>query len=307
MDSGSIVSNKLGAWPFSKMETTLYSQGEPRGLMLGGARCWVCSRKSDDLSYINGHREKLARIGDDLRRVSAERTMFLRSSEKWDRLPNEVAEADAEFVLEHSDRFAAYESLPEAVQAGVLLSRLARASERLSSGERFTLGSVAVPASWKVGRQLLKSRISSLEKGQGRRIAPSADEGGPEASGLEGLSMREGLRFLRTCGTLYFDAQADLLQEQLSIETEAPGAKVSKVRLEGLPDVALCGTCQELFEKQEARRVQHGERLSSLVLPTLSLARIRAGLAAKRGQFVTAGLALAFAFECGLAFFLLAV
>jgi len=222
--------------------------------MEAGPKCWVCLRSPEEIRATVGNgSEEETRIGNSLLQVAQLRSKFAKSSELWAKsAPAEFMAIDLQFILDNSQQFESIGFLAELVETKSLLERLGRASNGLRNGEAVALEVVTLPPTREEERGVLTKELQAFEDATHRRLEGGKEDGPGDGhpEGVAGLSLADGLDYLRAGGMFYFDVQSKLLEwERSMLVTENPKWQVGLVRLEGIPEVPLCSVCQGLLGK----------------------------------------------------------
>lgn len=216
-------------------------------------RCWICGRTGDEVrASLDFKTDREAEIEGMTARVEDSRRRFATDSKTWaETVPEKFGGVGFAFVLNNPKQFRAVQFLEDITRAKKsLVDSLVDAARLLHEGKDAALGIVSVRSSDRRLTELLALRLAEFERKSGRSLVGSRE--GSLASGtskgFEGLSLRDGLRFLTEVGLLYYAIQAELLQVQ---KEEARGMRpeyrVSLVVVKGRQSkVPLCNVCEQL-------------------------------------------------------------
>lgn len=239
------------------METTVYLRREDQsGGMAEGAKCWICGRTSEEVRVaMDRPSEREVELEGMMAKVEDSRRQFERTSRTWSGgVPAEFKDTEFAFVLENPNQFRSLKFVDEVARAKrSLADSLVDAAEVVLKGGDANLGIVEATGSDKSQADLIVGRLHEFARSSGRGLGLSlpdgpAEPGGP--TGFEGLTLRDGIRYLTEVGLLYFTIQRELLQAQKGeVKAERPGYRVAVVKVRGHPaGVPLCSVCELLIK-----------------------------------------------------------
>ena len=244
-------------------------------------KCWVCSRTTSDVRSALEHQEsEEMHLREMLSQVAHVKSKFVNSSRLWEHnLPVELREMDLLFVIANRKQFESFKMVEGVLETKILLDKLCECLQDVHKGEHASLGFVTLPSSNSEDREFLMAELAHLEEMTHRRLCGGDDSRGDwDSHGLQGLTMAEGLDYLRTVGTYYFEVQTKMLERELTgVMSKRSHWGVNLFRIEGFPQIPLCHVCETLLSKRNLAKEMVAVPLRPTISPTISHNQSKAG------------------------------
>ena len=211
-------------------------------------RCWMCGRTTEEVRSSVGRPPEEVQLDNRLERMEEIHAKFSRASGEWGSLvSDQFRSLDFEFVVGNPGQFKAMRFLGEVDDAKKsIVMPLQVAIGNVRNGIEASIGGVKIGPLDESRKRVLLKETEEFERRNGRRLDGSGTNGGTPR-GFDGLSIGQGLAFLKEVGALYFDIQEKLLEAEKEDEMRrGPVFAISNARVGELLEVPVCTVCQNL-------------------------------------------------------------
>jgi hypothetical protein len=220
----------------------------------------VCGRTAEDVRSAAGKpNSEYPEIDRSLAKVNEAKTNFARVSNNWwIGVPDQFKMMDFSFVVKNPAQFKGLGFIGEIEDARKsFIDLLGEAAARVSDGEQASLGDVQVGPKEQRLKQILLEKVDGFEKRSGRVLMHSDHNGNGKApdatkpTGMAGLNLGDGIKFLRDAGMLYFSIEQSLLEARKEEEMKkVPPFGVASLKVNNFSKgIPLCTICENLIRE----------------------------------------------------------
>ena len=227
----------------------------PRAAM----QCWVCGRSPDDVRGAAGKPvAEQTEIDRSIAKVNDQKTSFARSAGLWEGVPEQFRMMDFGFVLKNPSQFRVVSFIGELDEAKrSFVDGLGEAALRAAHGEEAALGEVHFGPRDKKLIEMLVDKVEGFERRSGRSLLAAENGGNVKSSdpskpiGISGLSLGDGIRFLKDAGMLYYSIEQSMLEAKREEESKKqPPFGVAPIMVNGFSKgIPLCTICENLIRE----------------------------------------------------------